>query len=462
MSINIEDAPPKSISRRTLSEGSITDSRISARDSRELFSSSLRESFSRSSGRNISHGPAILRSSNPCIQHRMLYSATKKYTLALDLDECSVVGGDTNDTLRTALTIKNHYAKTLPEAEAKSYAIDADRKLVNLGMLLVNPKLIESINKIRAKIGYTPYVLCYTNKGKLAEYISTLLDMLENRYNFTIENSTVSEAIKKQLNEERVNGWSKVKTTDPESGFYCFLEGSGPEEGYSYLMNMFKNRTIGHIMNLPSRLSFHDERINKLFQYLQMEFDKLSIVSYAISKSLELPYNALVVVGNLKYKDLTTFSPVLGASSFEKVFLYDDKSHEHYSNMRLYKGGFAKTAVDHGISGPEGINMLSVEPYDNHLMPPQNRAMIARLLSEMELDSTFAAQNRSLINDISTASTSWPKRRLLYNSETGKYEMGAGSLPYTDDSYTRATPWPVSQFTEPGFDNTHMRSMSGL
>jgi hypothetical protein len=73
--------------------------------------------------------------------------------IALDIDECSVIGADTYDIL---CLIKN-MIKMFQTETSQAHLLDIAKNLIN-------PKMIEAVNKIRMYVPH-PFVVFYTRKG---------------------------------------------------------------------------------------------------------------------------------------------------------------------------------------------------------------------------------------------------------------------------------------------------------
>ena len=75
-------------------------------------------------------------------------------TLAIDIDECAAIGGDTNDILRVLF-------------EKYPNALTEKREIVEeIGKALINPRMAEAISSIASKVDGRCGIVAYTQKFK--------------------------------------------------------------------------------------------------------------------------------------------------------------------------------------------------------------------------------------------------------------------------------------------------------
>ncbi|NBP59252.1 hypothetical protein EBU71_22395, partial [bacterium] len=111
------------------------------------------------------------------------------YFVGLDLDECSLLGADTNNVLDLGFIAKHFHLNmprytepTMQETYKKQQLSEGETNkfLFQLAENVVNPGLLQAMDQIREKVGHQPYVFAYTNKCVLvdeyAEYLKVYID----------------------------------------------------------------------------------------------------------------------------------------------------------------------------------------------------------------------------------------------------------------------------------------------
>ena len=173
---------------------------------------------------------------------------------------------------------------------------------------------------------------------------------------------------------------------------------------------------------------------------IRQDIERLGLVTWAISEVLDLDYRAAVFVSNATYKDLDTVVSALGLSNKDRLWLYDDKSNQHFENMKLTKRGLReRSAMD--------AHMIQIQPFTSKIMAPWTRLAIARWgLDRIVQDPVaFFSEFDALFKEVSVATTRWPREALLYNKRRSRFELGGGSIGARVGS-EGFEPWPTYMF----------------
>lgn len=202
--------------------------------------------------------------------------------IALDLDQASVVGEDTFDILRL-----------IAARQVGGFsAVDQD-KLLGIVKLLINPSLIEAINRIREDTDVPLHVVIYTAKGDIVR-------LLRSEWGFRVP---------------------YVEEGDMET--VCF-ESASLAAGYQYLTKQ-GNTTA------------------------KVALDRLGLVCFGIASVLGLGYlPSVYVTTSVKGKDLTLIARHLRVDQ-EFIYLFDDRSSEHVEKIITRDPVQAPYAAEHMI-----------------------------------------------------------------------------------------------------------------
>jgi hypothetical protein len=180
---------------------------------------------------------------NACKFLRVYNASQNRYFVGIDLDECALLGSDTNMVLNLGMmSLKFHSFPppfSTPELQ-KRYKEQqmamprVQQHLEQLGKLVVNPRLIEAFTQITTQLGYVPYVFAYTNKGGL-------LDLLQEciaEYHHLYKKSRIGACVDNDVSSGN-SGHSQSKNifNFGNGGFTSFLEGSSGIMDYTYLWN---------------------------------------------------------------------------------------------------------------------------------------------------------------------------------------------------------------------------------
>jgi len=371
---------------------------------------------------------------NACIRARENAAQLGHYFVGLDLDECSVLGNDTNDILRVAMHARDFYDDK--ESSSETLRLIAQK--------CINPAMTRALSEIRAKVGHMPYVFVYTNKGSVAEKIYFLMEAYRKYFDKIMRSRIVDAQDKQYLRE-----WSNSIKVEERSkrrlnGLTTFLEGTNASYDFDYLERGIRNDMEPllqmYAMYLPADYKIVSNSMNIQLSSIRQDIERLGLVTWAISEVLNLDYRAAVFVSNATYKDLDTVVPALGLSNKDRLWLYDDKSNQHFEKMRLTKRVLReKNALD--------AHMIQIQPFTSRVMAPWTRQAIASWgLERIVRDpAAFFLEFDTVLTEVSVATTRWPRECLIFNKQKSRFELGAGSIGRMVGSQG-FEPWPTSMF----------------
>ena len=193
--------------------------------------------------------------------------------IALDLDQCSVIGEDTNDILQIVAD--------------KSAAItdsSGSGALLNLVKGLVNPRMVQAVREIR-KIYPQAYFVFYTSKGAVVRYTD-------------LAKAYISQYV---YSRDKTLRFHPVESIIHSSYKYLY-EQVGP--------------------HLPA--GFDSGKI-------KAELERVGLVTWAASLAMGLPYAAGVYITG-EGKDLQFIADDLHVS-IDQCFLFDDKGDEYAMSL---------------------------------------------------------------------------------------------------------------------------------
>jgi len=413
-------------------ERSLSDT-VHARSDRSMHSPSIHDI------RGLTISPLPRFSQNIAIERRRQAAFNDHYFIALDLDECSVLGNDTNDVLRTAFHILDYHKQKnfgqIPEERINTLIIE-------LCLQLVNPSMVQAIQKIKDNIGYMPYIFAYTNKGSSAKIFQNNMKRWTQLLSRCMSNQTISNTEKENAKQEHEQGWKNHIHKKHPDDFWVFFEGSSPDKDYNYLSDTL------HEFNMPTLVKIAKIEspgvVEDLESTAKRELRRIGCATWAMSKALGLDYNIPVFVSHQLYKNLSELCPVLGLASMDKLFLFDDKANEHFANMSLYNPGNC-------WSGPNDVHMIPVAPFDTPSLSPAARTRIKQILNEIDPRGAILSRNQRILEDISQHSLSWARHKVLYDFIGHQYKMGgADEIHRMAGSGPPLYPWDTSLFTQSG------------
>jgi len=201
----------------------------------------------------------------------------KKVVVDLDLDECSCIGGDTNDILAVVGIITDNYTKKVPE-------------LLSMTSQLINPQLVPAFRRLKRSLGYEPLVVFYTSKYKIVDWFVELLHPSE------------------EVAQEIIEGLRHV-IKDRDNLVFSMADIS---QSFLYL-----NKEVQKLLGSNTELS------NKM----KNELNRIGLITWTISNLLGLSYAGSVFV-TTRYKDLNYIARELDIPP-DQFFLFDDKAKWH-------------------------------------------------------------------------------------------------------------------------------------
>ena len=321
------------------------------------------------------------------VKHVMdLARKSSKLILLLDIDQTSFLGEDTNDLLRAIFHL---FWKQL-EDRSKEPA------LLEVGRLLVNPRLVEAFREITKEIADV-HVMLYTNKGTI---------------------------------QPRMREWG-VPVPSITAETMRFQEGR-VEEGYQYICGQLP---LGN--NVKAK----------------HEFGRLGLVSWAVADTLGLGYLPSVLVNATPFKNLPQMSTVLEVGE-DKMFLFDDKAVQHQTLFAAATGQ-GRDYVDKHILPVDKFNFTSIGAkqaeslkavLDENFPLKGLKRKCFPLYQQIVLDPTWPEENRCITRDeqwvVRHAHVmTWEERMLCPRDENGELPV---PLERTDEEEEdKLQPWPV-------------------
>ena len=209
----------------------------------------------------------------------MVRTNPQEKVLLLDLDKCSVMGDDTNDTLRLALTA---VAEGRPD----------DGSLLRLARQLVNPTVYSLVPQYERKYGCMPFVMLYTAKGSL---LNLLVKASGGRAPLVKANI---------LNQQ---------------GNRMFFEPCDQDAGYQYLTHQ-----LSVFVENPT-----------VFKAMALKLAPVGLVGAAIADVMGLPYLPGVVVTST-YKDVRLLAEEVLHVDPEQCLLIDDSAVRHVNDYNIW------------------------------------------------------------------------------------------------------------------------------
>ena len=191
-----------------------------------------------------------------------------RIVIALDLDQCSCIGEDSCDILNVIGLLTNGFTKSRAD-------------ILDIATKIINPNLKPAFEKLKRRY-VDPLVVIYTAKGSLVTQVGKYFNAMGIRPKFNFDNSNFVFDMDNILSS------------------------------FDYITNQLRQ-------SLPEGVV--------LDKNIQSAVDRLSIVSWAISFVLELPYAATVFVTRIA-KDLQLIALALQIP-FKNIYLFDDKANEH-------------------------------------------------------------------------------------------------------------------------------------
>lgn len=311
----------------------------------------------------------------------------KECVVCLDVDECSIVGGDTCDLLRCL----QNFSRAIIDRQIKGEMLSADepymRELrsnpdfIKLLRLLVNPKMVEAVQGVAARLKYMPAIVIYTAKS----------DLVVKSGN--------------HLHEEFFAAFKRFPEGSGTTATEILIPGDNILAGPDYLRKQLVAETeyVCH--------DIHGESAGEVFTTTTQlpvenytDFQRAGFCFWAIADALGLAYVPHAVVTAAGDKDLRTMSEIIGVP-FEKLVLFDDKSARHASRLQPEPQPLA------------AARMVQIPPYTFQTMCQTRRAELEALVKQIMPEAYLreAAQaNPKLFREASCPfQAGWPRANLV-------------------------------------------------
>jgi hypothetical protein len=318
------------------------------------------------------------RTQEPAIIER-IKADPRGRVIALDIDECSAIGNDTYDILR----IIQQMTQNFQNQAARAHLLDIARNLIN-------PKMIEMVNKVRMYVPH-PLVVFYTQKGRVLSFFT---GNLEERRRFQAAGM--------------IDAWGEV---------LHFHSGNLITETWDYLNNQVR----ALLADMPERLA------TRLAQDRSIEMHRIGILTWAASIALGLPYAAPVFV-TAKGKDMDLIESLVfnEPTPLKKSFLFDDKATEHAERL--------------GRSLEEA-RMIAVAPYTHSLQSEANATeLFAKLNAYFGITPERRETHARLLRSAAFPEGGWPESNLVIAPGLDQWAQHAESFtrqPQPDWDATR-------------------------
>ena len=342
--------------------------------------------------------PDILPITNSAVHIRTISNLHGHYFIGLDLDECSIVGSDTNDLTKLCLFAKDFHegnetvlsklsAPPIREAYLNQ-RLDhntIERQIDIVAEATVNPELVRAYIDIQGSVQHKPYVFIYTNKGGAARAIAESYDKMLSLYGATMTHPDTPQEAKAYVHQWYVESDIHQRISVYSNGLTVFFEGSNENESYDCLWNQYlKDIQFWNEMNPELKPALFAPEISKL----RIDFLKLGMNIIGIKKALKLDYNPPIFISSVKYKSLVNVMNLLGLDrtnpdDFQRLWLYDDRAQQHYDKMKLDHHPTFKQYVDPEVDDPLIAHLIEVQPYESTIMPPSYRAIISKALNTL-------------------------------------------------------------------------------
>lgn len=320
--------------------------------------------------------------------------------IALDIDECSVIGADTYDILRLVQKLTDNFQNETSQAH-----------LLDIARNLINPNMIQAVNHIRKSTPH-PFVVFYTLKGGILRFFTGNTDE-RIRY----QNSGI-------LNEQGT--------------LLHFRSGDVIRERWAYLNNQI--RRVLH--DLPQSLvtPLHEDR-------KCLELYRIGILTWAASIALGLSYSAPVFITSIG-KNMDLIESILFNEQVKKSFLFDDKAGEHASNLQ---------------SSLEVSRMIEVEPYTHSRQSEANaNELFTKLNAYFSITDSRRAAHLAALRMSSQAARDWPAQNLVIAPDQHSWAQHTDSFtrqPQQPWDYSRVVHGITRSHHHPIHENTDEMSM---
>jgi hypothetical protein len=341
---------------------------------------------------SISRHPYFL-GYNKSVDARMDIVNEDNYVVALDIDECSVVGSNTNEILTLAVHAMENNFHLRRRGDNKIMSRHYEKEILEkLAINLINPSMVNAIHDITSKTKKMPYIVVYTNKVGIGKTCTDLI----------IQAQKMRKDIMQSSGAERRNIKAKILALPDfdyaliqgdNGGNTLFLEGTDKSDDKLYLARQWDAmiRSINFIFNTHSELNLkpHIRLEIPHIEKMPRSLYTLGIQTWAISRILGLEYNIPVFISAVHYKDLNTICPKINCP-FNKIWLYDDIANIHAQRLRQHKPEL------HTLDAIS-LHLIQVQKFNFNSMSEATRKNIVQYMYDLIPDpDAFFRENDSI------------------------------------------------------------------
>jgi hypothetical protein len=272
----------------------------------------------------------------------------RRILVALDIDQCSCLGEDTNDILRIISALTDGFNRVKSMAD-----------LLRVAQLLINPAMVATIDDIRRR-GYLPYIVFYTSKsGILAQ----------------IQGRLLNTALHRAVRDLGLYTDERCETIRFKPANYRTAEDIR-DNGMDYLYKQLPGVP-------PTDRVCHELR-------------RVGLLTWAAALLLDLRYLPAVYITK-GGKDMHLISRDIGVD-FQRVILYDDRSDDHARNKGM-------TTMEAHMQPVPKYNFISMGT-------ERAEALLSALTKSFPIPANFFETHPSLTNEASVAAGQWTEDRL--------------------------------------------------
>jgi hypothetical protein len=303
------------------------------------------------------------RTQEPAIIERIKADPSGR-VIALDIDECSAIGSDTYDILRIIQQMTQNFQNQAAHAH-----------LLDIARNLINPKMIEMVNKVRMYVPH-PLVVFYTQKSRVLRFFTA--------------------------NWEEQQRFQSAGMVDKWGEVLHFHSGNLLTEKWDYLNNQVR----ALLADMPERLA------TQLSQDRSIEMHRIGILTWAASIALGLPYAAPVFV-TARGKDMDLIESLVfnEPTPLGKSFLFDDKATEHAQKLSR---------------SLEEARMIAVAPYTHSLQSEANATeLFAKLNAYFGITPERRETHAQILKSAAFPERNWPASNLVIAPGLDHWEQHA-------------------------------------
>lgn len=304
--------------------------------------------------------------------------------IALDIDQCSALGEDTNDILRIISALTQGF---------NARGCFTSKQLITITHDLINPSMIDAVYKIRAA-SLNPYVVFYTSKSAIVNLFGP--DNVAPKYMHSLEHG----------------GFFHDRSLD----LIRFLSGN-IEEGWDYLYRQLLN------LNGESGSPWASPNSK-----ICLELRRVGLITWVASLILGLSYAAPVYITRSK-KNLEFIRQHLRIPDADQVYLFDDKGAQHAAKLGLTPGQ---------------ARIIAIPPFSTLQMTHDAASRLHENLTKyFPIHPMFGTRFAALHKDASTeVKDHWPAHNLVLSK--GAPIEWLSNVPYALSEGQVQQPWDIS------------------